>query len=38
MLAVPEASHAMDDPVRRLEEMRDALDQAAIVTATDHRG
>jgi PAS domain S-box-containing protein len=30
--------HAGDDPVRRLEEMRDALDQAAIVAATDHRG
>jgi len=27
-----------DDPVRRLEEMRDALDQAAIVATTDHRG
>ncbi len=29
---------AVDDPVRRLEEMRDALDQAAIVATTDHRG
>jgi PAS domain S-box-containing protein len=29
---------AADDPVRRLEEMRDALDQAAIVATTDHRG
>ena len=28
----------VDDPVRRLEEMRDALDQAAIVATTDHRG
>ena len=28
----------MDDPVRRLEEMRHALDQAAIVATTDQRG
>jgi PAS domain S-box-containing protein len=28
----------IDDPVRRLEEMRQALDQAAIVAATDQRG
>jgi PAS domain S-box-containing protein len=27
-----------DDPVRRLEEMRHALDQAAIVATTDQRG
>jgi two-component system CheB/CheR fusion protein len=28
----------IDDPVRRLEEMRLALDQAAIVATTDHHG
>jgi two-component system CheB/CheR fusion protein len=38
MLGVPEEPQVMDDPVRRLEEMRDALDQAAIVAATDHQG
>jgi PAS domain S-box-containing protein len=37
-LSVPQGSQAVDGPVRRLEEMRDALDQAAIVAATDHRG
>ncbi len=31
-------SDAPGDPVRRLEEMRDALNQAAIVATTDHRG
>jgi two-component system CheB/CheR fusion protein len=30
--------HSVEDPVRRLEEMRDALNQAAIVATTDHRG
>ena len=29
---------AVDDPVRRLEEMRQALDQAAIVATTDEHG
>jgi two-component system CheB/CheR fusion protein len=29
---------AVDDPVRRLEEMQQALDQAAIVATTDERG
>jgi two-component system CheB/CheR fusion protein len=32
------ASTFVDDPVRRLEEMRQALDQAAIVATTDARG
>ena len=34
------ASHSslVDDPARRLEEMRQALDQAAIVATTDERG
>ena len=31
-------SDAPGDPVRCLEEMRDALNQAAIVATTDHRG
>jgi len=34
----PTTSPFMDDPVRRLEEMRQALDQAAIVATTDQRG
>jgi two-component system CheB/CheR fusion protein len=35
---LPKPALIADDPVRRLEEMRDALDQAAIVASTDHRG
>jgi PAS domain S-box-containing protein len=31
-------SSLVDDPARRLEEMRQALDQAAIVATTDERG
>jgi PAS domain S-box-containing protein len=31
-------SQTVDSAVRRLEEMREALDQAAIVATTDHRG
>jgi PAS domain S-box-containing protein len=34
----PQVSAVADDPVRRLEEMREALDQAAIVATTDQRG
>ena len=32
------SSSLVDDPARRLEEMRQALDQAAIVATTDERG
>ncbi len=38
MMEMQVGSDASDDPVRRLEEMRDALDQAAIVATTDQRG
>ena len=31
-------SRAMSDSLRSLDELRYALDQAAIVAATDHRG
>ena len=31
-------SSLVDDPARRLEEMRQALDQAAIVATTDEHG
>lgn len=35
MTGAPESA---DDPLRRLEEIRYALDQAAIVATTDQRG
>jgi PAS domain S-box-containing protein len=37
-VASPGSPSLVDDPVRRLEEMRLALDQAAIVATTDQRG
>ena len=37
-MASPDVPSLVDDPVRRLEEMRLALDQAAIVATTDQRG
>ncbi len=37
-MAATKSRSLIDDPVRRLEEMREALDQAAIVATTDARG
>ena len=37
-MAAEQHPSLVDDPARRLEEMREALDQAAIVATTDARG